>query len=86
MKSTEMPDLKAASLLSIGKICRSMGSHLSHRSGELVGVLSNVLLSGQKKTRGVPTEALKCIADMVYGMGKETRMPISSSFFILICV
>lgn len=72
MKSTKVTEFKAASLLSIGRLCRQVGSHLSYRIDELVSALSAVLLTKnpQKKMRGVPSEALKCISDMVCGMGE----------------
>lgn len=69
MKSTKVAELKASSLLSIGRLCRKMGAHLSYRIDDLVEVLSSVLLT-KMKMRGVPSEALKCISDMVCGMGK----------------
>lgn len=45
LKSTKVPELKAASLISIGRLCRKLGSHLSHRTDDLVAVLSAVLLA-----------------------------------------
>jgi hypothetical protein len=92
MKSTGVAELKAASLLSIGCLCRKQGTHLSHRSDDLVAVLSDVLLTkSQKKRRGVPSEALTCISDMVCGMGacqNEDDMSVLKPYqhmFVLLC-
>lgn len=66
MKSSE---LRSHALLSIGKLCRSMGSHLSYRIDELVVIVRDALQSNNKKFKDIPPEALLCVSDMVYGLG-----------------
>lgn len=64
------PDLRGVALLSIGRLCRTMGSHLSYRVEELVAVVREALIGPNlKKNKEIPPEALKCVSDMVCGLG-----------------
>lgn len=64
------PELRGVALLSIGRLCRTMGAHLSYRVEELVAVVREVLIgTSAKKIKDIPPEALKCVSDMVCGLG-----------------
>lgn len=64
------PELRGVALLSIGRLCRTMGVHLSYRVEELVAVVREALIGNSaKKLKDIPPEALKCVSDMVCGLG-----------------
>jgi hypothetical protein len=70
IRCMKTPELRGVSLLAIGRLCRTMGSHLSYRVEELVNVVREALIgSGAKRMKEIPPEALKCVSDMVCGLG-----------------
>jgi tetratricopeptide (TPR) repeat protein len=74
MRCMKTPELRGVALLAIGRLCRTMGSHLSYRVDELVAIVREALVGGGgstsgKKGREIPPEALKCVSDMVCGLG-----------------
>ena len=71
MRCMKTQELRGVALLAIGRLCRTMGSHLSYRVDELVAIVREALIGGTggKKVREIPPEALKCVSDMVCGLG-----------------
>jgi len=59
--------------LATGKLCLALGSHLLPRVDELLSVIrDSILLSGSKRSKGgneVTYETLRCVSDMVKGLG-----------------
>ena len=72
VKCMKQEDLKAVSLSTIGKLCKSMGDNLSTRVDELLQLVREALSCGPCKTKRtkIQPEALACVADMVCGLGE----------------
>ena len=70
IKAFRAGELRQQALLSLGQLCRAVGSHLVNRVGELASIVRDAFLIGAKKNRAelVPG-ALQCVSDMVIGLG-----------------
>lgn len=66
-------ELRADTLLSTGKLCLAIGNHLVPRMDELLVLVRDSLIQGgSKRSKGgldVVSEALRCMSDMVKGLG-----------------
>eukprot|EP01033_Poteriospumella_lacustris_P010144 gene10144-7234_t len=73
IKCTRTSELRSAALLSIGKMCTAMGTHMVNRMDELLQVLREILSNAVAKKSGKGIEivpgALTCVSDMVQGLG-----------------
>lgn len=73
LRSAKSSDFREQALLSIGKLCLSLGSHLINRMDEMMQVLRDSLAVSlaNKGSKGldVIAETLICISDMVQGLG-----------------
>jgi FKBP12-rapamycin complex-associated protein len=64
-------DLRPQALLSTGKLCRAIGSHLVERVDDVSIIVQEALFNKNRKVRmEVAPEALQCVADMVLGLGE----------------
>jgi len=67
VRASKMQELRQQALLSTGQLCRAVGPYMASRVDELLSVVIEALTgSGRKK---VASEALRCISDMVQGLG-----------------
>jgi FKBP12-rapamycin complex-associated protein len=65
--ASKVQELRQPALLAMGHLCRAVGPYLASRVDELVSVVIESLTgSGRKK---VASEALRCVSDMVQGLG-----------------
>lgn len=73
IKCTRTSELRSPALLSIGKMCTAMGSHMANRMDELLQVLRDIFSNAVAKKSGKGIEivpgALTCVSDMVQGLG-----------------
>lgn len=67
VRASKVQELRQQALLSTGRLCRAVGPYMASRVDELLSVVIEALTgSGRKK---VASEALRCISDMVQGLG-----------------
>ena len=71
VKCGKTMELREQALLSTGGLCMAVGSHLKQtRVDELLTLVRDSLAGGARKNSSeIATEALKCISDMVQGLG-----------------
>jgi phosphatidylinositol kinase/protein kinase (PI-3 family) len=77
LKSMKSSELRSSALLSTGKLCLVIGSHLINRIDEITNVLKEVFSSSSTSSRRSSklsasdsvAEALLCVSDMVQGLG-----------------
>ena len=69
MKTNKTVDLKSISLLSMGKLCLAVGSHLVGRVNELCDMVREPFTIAKKSKHEVAPEIFQCVSDMVKGLG-----------------
>ena len=87
VQCVKIDDLKAVSMKTIGRLCKSMGVHMSYHVHVLLALVQDALLGddAEKSSDGslkkqqhkkIPPEALSCVADMVCGLGKPFQQQV----------
>ena len=66
----KVPELRQQALLSTGQLCRAVGPYLASRVDILLQIVTESFAAGPRKHRQeVGSEALRCVSDMVVGLG-----------------